>query len=326
MMATLRFSGSGTPVVGGDGRLGLADVVDLDQVGGQAGGDQGVGDGAGALDGEAAVGGGAADAVGVADTRTRGERHVGEGHRGGGGVGGPPGVSWALAKSKWTSTVRRGRRGSGREAGRRLGGLEDRLEVAGVGADGLDAGGARVRRVGLEARAISASKLRALAQRRRAACGAGDLGLAGRERGLEIVERSSSRWARLAWSDARTRVAHREAWCAARCSRPRARRARRSGGRAPPRRRGRWRLGRRAVAGGGEPGGGRARRRRRRGSSVPEGLRSRRDDSGDQQRRAAANITPLPLHACSCSSSARFCCGKYSSANDLFRQRFLAPA
>ena len=82
-MATVRFSGSATPspVATGGSASPMSSISIRSRR--QAGGDQRLGDGAGALDGEAAVGGGAADGVGVADDADRGERHVGEGDGGG---------------------------------------------------------------------------------------------------------------------------------------------------------------------------------------------------------------------------------------------------
>ena len=100
MMATRAVQRLGDAVVGGDRQLGLAHAVDLEQVGGEAGGDQHLGDDAGALGGEAAVGGGGADPVGVADDADCASCMSASATAAAAAWAWPPGVSSALAKSK----------------------------------------------------------------------------------------------------------------------------------------------------------------------------------------------------------------------------------
>ena len=112
--------------------------------GGHALGDQEVGDGAGALLGERLVARRAAGAVGEADEADLAELHVGEHHRGGGGVhlaaGGEAGAAGVEADA--------GQRLLGRRRRRRRDGLGGRGRLAGLDRGELDVEGEALAQVG----------------------------------------------------------------------------------------------------------------------------------------------------------------------------------
>ena len=260
----------------------------------------------------------------------------------------PPGVSAALAKSNWTSTVtgrRSGRRGPGPAGG--LGG-EDRVEAGahrsgpasrraalGVGRVGLKSASASARSCGRRRSsasvACSAASSASLAASRAgrsssAVVALGDGGLqrlehavADRERRCGARAFSASRVGRARRSGGRRRASAEGAASGAGVAATRLR-----GGSAARRRRGA--AGWRAARPGGRRGVGGRRRRARRGRNGGvagcEKLLMRGTDAGKEQRRSAANIGPLAAHACSCPSACSCCCGNIELRDSAW-QRFI---
>ena len=316
MIATERLSGSGDAVVGGDGQARPRRCRrSRCRSAGQAGGDEEVGDGAAR---RLRRGGGCAAGLPVRSvwpmTRTAVERHVGEHHRGGGGVGlaagGEPGAAGV--------EVDLGQRRARRRRARPRGGLRGRASPS-----------------------RSAASARAASMRGAAGVGAGlrrrELGR--RRRSARAARASSARSAASSASRAARRASS-SASVASRCAERPGRVRRASPSRAASSARERGDLGlalgerrrsRRAIS----ASAGRAARRRRRGRSrrgagrpgawparsrLPvrrsAGQRRSADRSRDEpaaSARCARNNTQVPPHACPCGSPALIVGRKYRS-------------